>query len=96
MSDTIPTQPDDKVTPVVQKKVKQQQKPPKTLTAPTVVEEVKKPVENDVVTPWDVEAETDKGIDYDKLIKKFGSEPITEKLLVDIEKLTSINVLYNI
>ena len=39
-----------------------------------------------VVTPWEVEG--DQEIDYDKLIKSFGSMRITEDLVTRIERLT--------
>ena len=39
-----------------------------------------------VVTPWEVEG--DQEIDYDKLIKSFGSLRITEDLVSRIERLT--------
>lgn len=39
----------------------------------------------DVVTPWTVTARSDTGVDYDKLVNKFGSELITEQLLLRIE-----------
>jgi hypothetical protein len=39
------------------------------------------------VTPWDVKA-GEKGIDYSKLIEKFGSSPITPELIARVEKLT--------
>jgi len=42
------------------------------------------PPEDFVVTPWHVEGT----IDYDKLIKQFGTEKITEDLLKKIEKIT--------
>jgi len=38
------------------------------------------------VTPWEVEAED--GIDYDKLIKQFGCQPITQDLIERMERLT--------
>eukprot|EP00127_Corallochytrium_limacisporum_P005734 Clim_evm113s210 gene=Clim_evmTU113s210 len=41
-----------------------------------------------VVTPWDVEAADEKGVDYDKLIEKFGSQPISKEQLERFEKLT--------
>lgn len=34
-------------------------------------------VAGQVVTPWDVETDDDKGIDYDKLIRDFGCSAIT-------------------
>jgi len=40
-----------------------------------------------VVTPWDVQG-TDEGIDYDKLIKDFGSQPIDKAMISRMEKLT--------
>merc|ERR1719494_943078 len=36
---------------------------------------------SDVVTPWDVQASDDKGVDYAKLIERFGSTPIDQALL---------------
>ncbi|XP_076645297.1 tryptophanyl-tRNA synthetase [Halictus rubicundus] len=44
--------------------------------------------DEDVVTPWDVESKNEGGIDYDKLIKKFGSSKIDEELLTRFEKIT--------
>lgn len=41
-----------------------------------------------VVTPWEVETEDEKGIDYDKLINEFGSQRITPHLIKRMEKLT--------
>ena len=38
-----------------------------------------------VVTPWNVEGD----IDYDKLIKRFGTQKITPELLSKIEKFTN-------
>ena len=32
----------------------------------------------DLVTPWDVQAADDTGVDYDKLIERFGSSPIQQ------------------
>ena len=40
------------------------------------------------MTPWDVQAEGDKGVDYDKLIERFGSSPIDKELLDRCERLT--------
>ena len=39
-----------------------------------------------VVTPWDVEAED--GVDYDKLMRDFGAQPITPELIARVEKCT--------
>ncbi|XP_012539913.1 tryptophan--tRNA ligase, cytoplasmic [Monomorium pharaonis] len=44
--------------------------------------------EEDVVTPWTVTSVNDTGIDYDKLIKKFGSSKIDDELLARFEKIT--------
>jgi len=37
-----------------------------------------------VVTPWEVEGD----IDYDKLIKQFGTKPLTDSIIKRIEKHT--------
>jgi len=41
-----------------------------------------------VITPWDVVAEDEKGIDYDKLIVKFGSQKLTGDLLERFTQVT--------
>jgi len=41
-----------------------------------------------VVTPWAVETGSAKGIDYDKLLVKFGSQSITPELIARVERLT--------
>ena len=41
-----------------------------------------------IVTPWDVEADDEEGIDYDKLIDRFGSQRISDELIARMEKLT--------
>lgn len=41
-----------------------------------------------VVTPWDVEASDDKGIDYEKLVRDFGSSMIDAALVERIERAT--------
>jgi len=43
--------------------------------------------EEDEVTPWEVKSSSNKGIDYDKLIVKFGSSKIDEPLLDRFEKI---------
>jgi tryptophanyl-tRNA synthetase len=47
-----------------------------------------KDVDEDIVTGTRVEAASDKGIDYDKLIDKFGCFKLTPEHLQKIEKLT--------
>lgn len=42
----------------------------------------------DKVDPWDVQASSDRGIDYDKLITRFGSSPIDKELLERFERVT--------
>jgi tryptophanyl-tRNA synthetase len=42
--------------------------------------------EEDIVDPWNVTSSSDKGIDYDKLIKKFGSKKIDDVLIERMEK----------
>jgi len=41
-----------------------------------------------IVTPWDVEADDEGGIDYDKLIDRFGSQRISDDLIARMERLT--------
>lgn len=44
------------------------------------------------VTPWDVEGEVvdgvSKGIDYEKLMKQFGCQPLTTEMIERMERLT--------
>ena len=42
--------------------------------------------EEDVVTPFNIEAKDDTGIDYDKLIDKYGCFPITPELITRLER----------
>jgi len=51
-------------------------------------EEDESKVDEDEVNPWDVQAASNKGIDYDKLVVKFGSSKIDEALLERFEKVT--------
>eukprot|EP00116_Pleurobrachia_bachei_P008064 sb/3468326/ len=44
--------------------------------------------QDQIVTPWDVQATDEKGVDYEKLIKQFGSQKITTELLDRFEKVT--------
>ena len=44
--------------------------------------------DDDLVTPWTVSTKSASGIDYDKLIVKFGSERITDQHLARLEKAT--------
>jgi tryptophanyl-tRNA synthetase len=44
--------------------------------------------QEDIVTPWDVESTSDKGVDYNKLIERFGSCRITDPLIQRMEQLT--------
>ena len=41
--------------------------------------------EEDVVDPWTVSSKSDKGVDYEKLTKKFGCSTIDEELIKRIE-----------
>ncbi|EKX53054.1 hypothetical protein GUITHDRAFT_92171 [Guillardia theta CCMP2712] len=43
-----------------------------------------------VVTPWEVEADGEEGIDYDKLIDRFGSQRISPELIERMERLTGV------
>lgn len=51
-------------------------------------EKVDKVDEDDVVNPWEVATSSATGVDYDKLIKRFGSTKIDDALLQRIEKVT--------
>ena len=42
----------------------------------------------DIVTPWDVEGADETGIDYEKLIKRFGSSQIDNELIARLEKVS--------
>ncbi|XP_041969082.1 tryptophan--tRNA ligase, cytoplasmic [Aricia agestis] len=44
--------------------------------------------EEDVVDPWNVTGKSEAGIDYDKLIKRFGSQKIDDELIARFEKVT--------
>ena len=44
--------------------------------------------DDDVVDPWKVESKSAKGVDYDKLIKKFGSSKIDQHVLARFEAAT--------
>ncbi|CAI9740566.1 tryptophan--tRNA ligase, cytoplasmic-like [Octopus vulgaris] len=43
--------------------------------------------ENDVVNPWNVVSKSAKGVDYDKLITRFGCSPLDQNLLDRMEKI---------
>ena len=53
----------------------------------SLVEDLAMEVEQ-TVTPWTVGTTDAKGIDYDKLIDKFGSQSITPELIARVERLT--------
>ncbi|XP_060574814.1 tryptophan--tRNA ligase, cytoplasmic-like [Ruditapes philippinarum] len=44
--------------------------------------------DEDFVDPWNVESKSATGIDYDKLIKRFGSQKVDDELIKRIEKVT--------
>lgn len=44
--------------------------------------------EEDIVTAFTIQASSDKGIDYDKLVDKFGCTKMTDDLKAKIETLT--------
>jgi tryptophanyl-tRNA synthetase len=52
------------------------------------VEESKQEEAEDLVTAFTIQAASDKGIDYDKLLVKFGCSPMTPELIEKIERLT--------
>lgn len=44
--------------------------------------------DDDHVDPWSVSSKSEKGLDYDKLIKRFGSSKIDDELVARFEKVT--------
>lgn len=44
--------------------------------------------DDDIVNPWNVESKSTTGVDYDKLIKRFGSSKIDQELIDRFEKIT--------
>ncbi|CAB3246343.1 unnamed protein product [Arctia plantaginis] len=44
--------------------------------------------DDDIVDPWTVTGKSETGIDYDKLIKKFGSQKIDDEVIQRFEKVT--------
>ncbi|XP_026472018.1 tryptophan--tRNA ligase, cytoplasmic-like [Ctenocephalides felis] len=43
--------------------------------------------EDDIVTPWSVSSASETGVDYDKLIKRFGSSKIDQDVITLMEKI---------
>jgi tryptophanyl-tRNA synthetase len=50
-------------------------------------ETVKDQDQEDIVTPWSVTSSSATGIDYDKLIVRFGSSRVDETLIARMEKI---------
>lgn len=48
----------------------------------------KSAVEDDEVNPWEVISKSATGVDYDKLIKRFGSSKIDAELIASVERIT--------
>ncbi len=63
-----------------------------TMIQPTADNPTPSLVKEQSVTPWDVEGEVVNGvakaIDYEKLMKKFGCQPLTEEMIARLEHLT--------
>ena len=55
----------------------------------TVAEKAPSEDEGDFVDPWNVKSSSARGIDKDKLIDRFGSSKIDQKLLDDMELATN-------
>lgn len=58
--------------------------------------ETKEQAEDFIVNPYTISSGTDKEIDYNKLIQKFGCFPLTEELVQRIEKYTGKQAHYYI
>lgn len=56
--------------------------------------EFSQPAEDDIVTPWSVTASSETGIDYDKLILRFGCSKIDRQLIERFERLTNRKIHY--
>ncbi|XP_055379940.1 tryptophan--tRNA ligase, cytoplasmic [Condylostylus longicornis] len=50
--------------------------------------------DDDFVDPWNVTSQNDTGVDYDKLIKRFGSSKIDNELIERFEKITGKKAHY--
>ena len=50
--------------------------------------------DQDIVTPWNIQASSETGIDYDKLILRFGCSKIDQQLIERFERLTKRKIHY--
>ncbi|CAF4858384.1 unnamed protein product, partial [Rotaria sp. Silwood2] len=59
------------------------------MSFPVAEEAIQKTIDEteDKVTPWEVIGHSDTGIDYDKLIRRFGSSKISPDLITRIESI---------
>lgn len=59
---------------------------------PTTTTTTSSSTQDQKVTPWDVEGEVVdgvvKGIDYEKLMKQFGCQPLSQEMIERMERLT--------
>lgn len=55
---------------------------------PDITDSLKGDEDEDIVNPWDVASSSSKGVNYQKLIQKFGSSNIDKDLIERMEKLT--------
>ena len=55
---------------------------------PDITDSSKGDEDEDIVNPWDVASSSSKGVNYQKLIQKFGSSNIDKDLIERMEKLT--------
>jgi hypothetical protein len=66
--------------------------PTRGIGSMTNAEAVKKESHEQKITPWDVEGEVvdgvSKGIDYEKLMKQFGCQPLSNEMIERMERLT--------
>ncbi|KCZ78729.1 hypothetical protein H311_00237, partial [Anncaliia algerae PRA109] len=47
-------------------------------------------VKEQIVTPWKVSCDEETGVDYDKIINKFGCTPIDTELINQIESVSQM------
>ena len=51
-------------------------------------------INEDIITPWNIQIANENGIDYDKLIEKFGTQKIDDEIIKKIESAIGREVHY--
>jgi len=63
--------------------------PPSNAAVKPSVDDVGETLQEDIVDPWNVQSASDKGIDYDKLIVRFGVSKIDDALIDRFRRVTA-------